>query len=129
MKRFFVFLFLGPILGVLVWVLVDDVAGRPIYPDLDGIVMVIFFGAVVSFATVLIDGFLSLVLPILFRAPVIAFIGATIAVCLQLAVVRVPSAFPFGRLMEIAFMGAACMLACSLLSSNYSADASRQSRS
>jgi hypothetical protein len=91
MKRLLVFIILGPLVGVLVVSLIEIALGRPIYPDLEGIVMVLFFGLMVSLGAMLLDAFLSRFLTIIFRAQVAVVAGAPnrLGTCLLEQVVSV----------------------------------------
>ena|SRR5712664_381801 len=126
MKRVFIFLILGPLFGAFGAVLNDVVTGRGFSVEGEGAAMALLFSTVVSTATMLIDGYLSHFIPIVFRAPLTAAAGAAIAVCVILA--SLGKVLPFEHLMPFAVVGAFCMGACSLLSNNYSDDASSDSR-
>jgi hypothetical protein len=114
-KRVFIFLILGPIFGVSGAILNDVIAGRGFSRDIgEGAVMAVLFSAVVSLGTIPFDQYLSHFIPVVFRASLIAVVGAAMAICVILALMG--RVLPFEYLMPFAIIGALCMGACSLLS-------------
>jgi transposase len=64
----------------------DVIAGRGFSRDIgEGAAMALLFSAVVSLGTIPIDQYFSHFIPIVFRAPLIAVVGAAIAICVILA--------------------------------------------
>jgi len=116
LKRTYVFLLLGPLLGVFGAMLNEAVVkGRAINWDIhEGTVMAFIFFLVVSVFTRPVDGYFAHVLPVLVRAPLTAIAGAMMAVGLGLALVG--KTLPQNTAMSIAIIGASCMGVCSLFS-------------
>ena len=78
MKRCIVFTFLGPILGLFGVALLDVAAGRGFPHEFgEGGVMSLIFSLIVSVVTLPVAGSLAYVLPIPWRAPLTAIVGAT----------------------------------------------------
>lgn len=118
LKRTYVFLLLGPILGVFGAKLNEVVAGRAFSWEIgEGTVVAFIFSAIVSAITGPIDGYFAHAVPVPLRAPLTAIVGATIAVGLLLYLVGkvTPLQFPT----HIAIIGALSMGMCSVLSHNY----------
>ena len=117
MKRIFVFLLLGPVLGVLV---LTVATGE--YVELYGIPIAFFFSLIVCVITGPVDGVLTYV-PVWLRVPLISIVGAAVAtvLCLNLLIqlgnrMVLP---PLHELIPIAVIGAFNTALCSLLSHNY----------
>lgn len=119
MKRILVFLLLGPASVVTAW-LIYAPAGKG--PALAAMALFTFAFFVAS-CTVLVDGYLADTLPIYLRAPLIAIVGAAIAVGMAFGlawtVVLHFVMLPQWILLPFAIGGALCMGACSLLSNDY----------
>ena len=118
LKRTYVFLLLGPILGVFGTWLFEGIAGRGFNGEFgEGAVIAFVFSVVVSAITGPVDGYFAHVLPIPLRVPLTAIVGATIAVGLFLYLVgkMMPLQFPT----HIAIIGALSMGMCSVLSHDY----------
>jgi hypothetical protein len=116
LKRTYVFLVLGPLLGVFGAMLNEAVVkgGAINWVIHEGSVMVFIFFLVVSFFTRPVDGYFAHVLPVLVRAPLTAIAGAMISVGLILALVG--KMLPQHTAMSVAIIGASCMGVCSLFS-------------
>ncbi|WP_156435487.1 hypothetical protein [Bradyrhizobium lablabi] len=124
LRRAFVFVFLGPVFGILV-ALAQEIALRGSIPGdyVEGCVTVYFFSLIVSVITAPADGILAYVLPIPERGPLTAVVGAAVAVGLslywwtQMGNKMVPPSL-YSQI-PIAIIGGLSMGACSLLSHNY----------
>jgi hypothetical protein len=124
MKRAFLFLVLGPLsVFVTIFVMFVAVSGARSLGVAQCCAMVVAVLTLpVSAITGAVDGFIVPVLPIFFRAPLAALIGATIAWSLACVLTRglfSPSMSIWWELMPFAIGGAVCMGACSLLSHDY----------
>ena len=117
MKRTFVFLLLGPVLGVSGAILNDVLSGRGFREFGEGGIMALAFALIVSAATAPVDGYFAYILPLPVKVPLTAAVGATLAVWFILALGG--KMMPLDVLMPFAIIGAICMGACSLLSHNY----------
>ena len=85
MKRFPIFWPLGPITVVLVALLREWIASGQIPGDyVEGCVILFVFGWIVCAVSLPVDGVLAYVAPIYLRAPLIAIVGAAVAVGLRL---------------------------------------------
>lgn len=116
MNRGLVFALLGPVCGVLAAVLPDVVRGRfDIVIALIGMI-VLLYSMIVSIVTSVADGVLAGILPISWRASLIAVVGAAIAAgpLLSLLYEQAPQ-----LVLAIAAVGALAMGMCSLLSHDY----------
>ena len=78
--------------------------------------MVFVFGLLVSAVTGLIDGMLSRILPVAWRAPLTALSGALLAIGLPAALL---GPMPQELSIAVGVVGALCMAVCSLLSHDY----------
>jgi hypothetical protein len=115
-RRGLVFLLLGPMLGVLI-ALVPHAAsgGFSVGPAFIGDILFLF-GLLVCGIAGVIDGILSRTLPIALRAPLIALVGAMIAIGLPAALLGPP---PAELSIALGIGGALCTGVCSLLSHDY----------
>jgi len=115
MKRALVFLLLDPILGA--WLHFVAAGGKLTGVFTEAGAMALLLSLVISAVTGPVDGILSHTLPIGLRAPLIAFIGAAIAIGPILAV----GGKMVSPVVLLAFVasGALSAGACSLLSHNY----------
>jgi hypothetical protein len=115
MKRGLVFMLLGPVCGVLA-ALLPDVArgGFDIVIALIGM-SVLLYSIFVSMVTAVADGALEDILPIYWRAPLIAVAGAVIAAG---PVLPLSGLLP-QLVLAVAVVGALSMGMCSLLSHDY----------
>jgi hypothetical protein len=117
MKRTFVFLLLGPILGLLGATLNEVVVREGFHWEFgEGAAMALIFGVIVSAVTAPVDGYFAHALPLPLRMPLTAIVGATIAVGLILALGG--KMLPQDVLMRFTITGALAMGTCSLLSHN-----------
>ena len=116
LKRTYMFLLLGPPLGVFGAMLNEAVVtGRAIRWEIgEGTVMAFIFSLVVSVFTRPIDGYFAHVLPVLLRAPLTAIAGAMMSLGLIFSLVG--KMLPQDTAMSIAIVGASCMGVCSLFS-------------
>jgi len=124
MKRLFVFLLLGPVLGLLVAISNAVVeSGRFLPPDFFfGCTIVFIFSLMVSVIAGPVDAILSYAVPISLRAPLTAIVGAAVAVGLMLYVgaqLGGTRAAPLRTLMLVAVLGALSTGTCSLVSNDY----------
>jgi hypothetical protein len=117
MKRTFVFLLLGPVLGVSGAILNNVFSGRGFREFGEGGIMAVAFAFIVSVATAPVDGYFAYVLPLPLRIPLTAAVGATMAVWLILGLGG--KMLPQDALIRFAIIGAICMGACSLFSHDY----------
>ena len=126
MKRYVVFMILGPIFGVLAAYAVLTVATGG-YVELYGIPLVFFFTLIVCAITGPIDGVLTYVAPVWLRGPLTGIVGAVVSVGVAVALGLYMSRElgksmvlpPMHEMIPIAVFGAFCMGVCSLLSHNY----------
>jgi hypothetical protein len=116
LRRTLVFGLLGPLLGVFELLAYEAALGGfgQMLPIVMGVVFV--FGLLASVVTGLVDGVLSRILPIPFRASLAALAGAVLAIG--------PPSVLFGPMplessMAVGVVGALNMAACSLLSHKY----------
>ena len=121
MESLFVFVLLGPVLGLLVGISSAVIAsGQFPPPDLAlGCAIVSVFSLIVSVIAGSVDAILSYAVPISLRAPLTAIVGAAVAVGLMLYVgaqLGGTKAVPFRALMLFAILGALITGVCSLAS-------------
>lgn len=121
MKRGWVYLVFGPIFGVLgslLWAIIQDGADAALHDPAEGATVVYVLGFFVSWSSLMVDGGLSRVAPIVVRAPLIAAIGAAIAfACFAVALGQAPPLQHFGL---VGVVAAGSMGMCSLLANDYS---------
>ena len=113
MRRTLVFSVLGPALGIASAVLIDLAAGRGIGFE-EGMIWAFMFSLVVSIVTGPVDGYLAHFIPLQFRAPLSAIVGAATVALLLLSITR--QSIPPQTLTPVVLSGAVCMGMCSLLS-------------
>jgi hypothetical protein len=129
MKRVPIFLLLGPTLVVLVALSREAIAsGRFPTEYIEGCVMLFVFSWIVCAVAASVDGVLAYVTPIYLRAPLIAIVGAAVAVGLRLylqaqhsskaASSSLYAGIPIAVIV-VAATGALTAGACSLLSHDY----------
>jgi len=117
MKRTFVFMLLGPVLGLFGATLNEVVArGGFRWEFGEGAAMALVFSVIVSAVTAPVDGYFAHALSLPLRVPLTAIVGATIAVGLILALGG--KMLPQDVLMRFTITGALAMGTCSLLSHN-----------
>lgn len=121
MKRGWVYIVVGPILGVLgslLWEIIRVGVDSALRDPAEGMMLAWVFGLLVSGPSLLIDTGLARFLPIAVRAPLMAATGVAIAFsCFGVAVGELPSQnFP----LLIGVVAAGSMGICSLLAGSYS---------
>jgi hypothetical protein len=111
MKRVFVFLVIGPLIGVFCSYMFDVAmtGSFPLSDVAEGAAMTILFSLVVSFGALLMDAWLALGVPVRFRVPLTAAVGASIAIGLI-------GHFHFHQWIPIGMLAAFAMGTCSVLS-------------
>jgi hypothetical protein len=120
MKRGWVYLVFGPIFGVLgslLWAIIRD--GHAALRDpAEAATLAYLFGFFVSWLSLMVDGGLSWVVPVVVRAPLMAATGAAIAfACFAITLGQAPLLQHFGPVVVVA---AGSMGMCSLLANDYS---------